>query len=620
MPQRQHPSFSSQWSIARAALCSAVLIASPLQAVQDKGLDAEISTTATDFTPIAIHPGHTGAWFNPQRDGEGIQVEILDDQRALVFWFSYPPEAEGQSSGGNSAQIPPQQLWIGGDGVIVDNTIVIDSVVRTRGPSFGPNFDPATVERQPWGRFQLRFRDCQQARLDYQGPAGFGEGQLELQRLTGNPRIPCGADSSAFQPPSAAIPGASGNWFDPSHDGEGWFIQEIAPGLAGVSWLSYTSTGEQAWMLGLGQWNGRSLRIPQLRITSGTFFDALEPAEVERMDWGAAHFIFDDCNRATLSYAADLPGFPGNQLTPQRLTRSAALDCGFTAQANLAQASWLRQQGAPALSELPAAVLGDAIYIAGGYRGGFRSQREVWRYFPNTGLWEQRADLPGARDHGMMAAHGGHLYFFGGAQSGTETSSAWRYDPDLDRWDNIAGLPEARSAGAAVSLDDSIYLLGGDVDFIDVYQPASNQWQRIPLNESSGRDHSNAVAFRDELWLIGGRRGNSAHSNVLIFNPLTGQVRAGPRLIRPRSGFAALTIGDQILVAGGENFSPFETIPTAEYFDPAVGQWQNTASLPLPVHGVSGVSFDGRIYLMPGSIATGGVNNPGVIQILTPGQ
>lgn len=568
-----------------------------------------LSTGDDTFTAIPIHPGHSGAWSSPERDGEGVQVEILSATRALVFWFTY--RAQGD--------VNPGQFWMGGTGNIVGNQIIIDDVVSTSGPVFGPDFDPTDVVRTPWGRFVLEFNSCQGGRILYEGPAEFGAGTIPLQRLTANPRVPCGADTSDFVGPSMDVPGVSGNWFDPTHDGEGWFIQEIAPGIAGFSWLSYDDNGDQVWMLGVGFWRGRSLIVPTMQITDGASFgEAFQVDDVERNEWGAVQFVFDSCDSATLVYNSPIPGFGSGVLRPERLTRSDFVPCAFDELSSLANGSWQLQGGAPELSEVPSTVLRDDIYIAGGFRNGFRSRREFWRYTPATGVWQQLADLPQARDHGMMSTFNDQIYFFGGSVDGGALATAWRYLEAQDQWEFLPTMPNARSAGGAVVLNDFIYVLGGEPDFIDRFDPQAEEWVSLPLPEITGRDHSAAVAYQDEIWLMAGRRDGAAHGFIIIYNPLTGVVRSAPAINRARSGFAATVINGQILVAGGENFIPLETTATAEYYSPENREWRPLPSIPSAVHGVSGVTFDGRVYLMPGSISTGGVNNQGQIQIYTP--
>jgi len=478
----------------------------------------------TNTSLMPVHPGHSGAWSSPERDGEGIQVEILSADRALVFWFTYD-EVNGANNGNG-------QFWMGGTGRIEGSQIIIDDVVSTSGPVFGSEFDPTAVERTPWGRFVVSFNDCGTGQVDYEGREGFDSGTIAIQRLTANPRVPCGAANSEFLPPSADVPGVSGNWFDPTHDGEGWFIQEIAPGVAGFSWLTYNQHGEQAWILGVGFWSGRSLIVPAMQITGGTAFgDDFNTADVQREPWGVVQFVFDTCDRATLIYNSPLDGFGSGVLRPVRLTQSDFLPCAFSELKNLSAGSWQLQGGAPELSELPATVLNDDIYIGGGFRGGFQSRREFWRYTPATSAWQQLADLPQQRDHGMMTTFNGEVYFLGGSLDQAQLGSTWRYIAEEDRWEFRRAMPHPRFAGGAVVHENDIYVLGGMQQFIDRYDPENNEWVSFELPEAAGRDHSAAVIYRDEIWLLGGRRAGRAQCVLSRRASIGREAQAGvPRL------------------------------------------------------------------------------------------
>ncbi|GAB4190699.1 MAG: hypothetical protein Tsb002_18880 [Wenzhouxiangellaceae bacterium] len=587
------------------------LVETPLSAsvVDDGGI---VQNEDEPFDAVPIEPGHSGAWHNPQRAGEGWQVEILSADEALSFWFTYTPTAAPAAAEDRG------QFWMGGPGRIEGNRIIIDDVITTSGGIFGPQFDPDNVVRTRWGRYVIEFSSCQHGRILYEGPPEFGSGEIAIERLTGNPRMPCGTAVSGFPPPSAEVPGVSGNWFDPTHDGEGWFIQEVAPGLAGFSWLSYDNQGRQAWFLGVGFWQGRALIVPAMQITRGVAFgDAFDPASVVREDWGAVQFVFHSCTSATMTYASPLAGYGAGKLEPVQLTRASTLPCAFDELPDVSAARWASRGGAPTLSELPSAVLDGQIYVGGGLRGAFRGQRDFWRYEPDTQVWTRLSDLPQARDHGMMVAYDGALYYFGGFVEFVPTASIWRYDPHADQWSVLGVMPGARAAGGAAVLNERIYLWGGERGFIDIYNPATAEWESVAFSETVGRDHSSVVAYQGEIWLIGGRLGGIAHGAVSIYSPLTGVVRAGPRLREGRSGFAAVAYQGQIVVAGGENFSPLVTLGSVEYYNPEAGGWQLTASLPTPVHGVSGVQVDDQLYLILGSTLTGGVSNPGVVQVLS---
>ena len=128
-------------------------------------------------TPFVAGTGITGSWFNPDRAGEGFLVEILSGDEALVTWFTY-------DTSGN-------QMWLIGSGPVDGNTVIIDEVIRTSGPVFGPGFDPDQVDSTNWGSLAFTFTACNAGLVNYSGPPEFGNASIELVRLTGLRNAPC---------------------------------------------------------------------------------------------------------------------------------------------------------------------------------------------------------------------------------------------------------------------------------------------------------------------------------------------------------------------------------------------------------------------------------------------
>jgi hypothetical protein len=129
---------------------------------------------------------YSGAWYNPERSGEGFVVEVLANDRAVVYWFTYTPDGSGD------------QAWMIGEGVVgsfdaiddgpppgqPESRIEIDSVWQPVGASFGPDFDPADVQLVDWGRLVVDFYRDGSGRVEWNSKLdGFGSGSYDLQRL-----------------------------------------------------------------------------------------------------------------------------------------------------------------------------------------------------------------------------------------------------------------------------------------------------------------------------------------------------------------------------------------------------------------------------------------------------
>jgi len=119
----------------------------------------------------------SGSWYDPSHDGEGYNVEVLNNGQAVVYWFSYDPAG--------------RRRWFFGLGEIRGTTLVFDDMLTSRGAIFGPDFDPASVELAPWGRLELDL-DCNVGTATYASTEpGFGSGVLNVKRVTRIDTLDC---------------------------------------------------------------------------------------------------------------------------------------------------------------------------------------------------------------------------------------------------------------------------------------------------------------------------------------------------------------------------------------------------------------------------------------------
>ncbi len=120
--------------------------------------------------PIRQEAQYSGAWYDPQRSGEGFTVQVLEDDTALVYWFSYDTDGA--------------RRWFFGQGELVDGSWVFPTLWTTSGPSFGAGFDPGALDQRAWGRLELDLScDGGEARWTT-GETGFPDGSMPLVQLT----------------------------------------------------------------------------------------------------------------------------------------------------------------------------------------------------------------------------------------------------------------------------------------------------------------------------------------------------------------------------------------------------------------------------------------------------
>jgi YVTN family beta-propeller protein len=279
-----------------------------------------------DAFEFEIEPGISGAWFDPARNGEGWFVEVLDENSALVYWFTYTPPAVGTDQA---------QAWIGGLGEIKGSSIVVPAAEAfiSIGPPFGTDFDPERVDLRPWGKFVLSFSSCNGGLMYYQSDdPDYGHGSLDLTRLTTIETLECGSPAPPAPQPAAdgeftVTPAISGVWYDPSHNGEGWLLEILADGQALIAWFSYDTEGEQAWFYNAGTVMGNQI-IFDLLMPSGTDFGpTFDGEDLSHPVWGTATFTFDSCNSGSMTYDSPLEGYGSGNLQLKRVTYLSGLEC-----------------------------------------------------------------------------------------------------------------------------------------------------------------------------------------------------------------------------------------------------------------------------------------------------
>jgi hypothetical protein len=264
---------------------------------------------------LTLGSGFSAMWFDPARSGEGLQLEILNADSALVEWFTY------NEQGG--------QRWFQGVGQIVHgasgDSIEFPQLYVTHGGHFGPAFNPGDVQFQIEGNATLSFIDCNVGTFHYDA---FNQSQtLPIQRLTQTMGAGCTPTNGVPGQPVMAHAGQSGSWFDHSHSGEGFELQWLTNNQALAIWYTYDTSGNQVWLEGVGSDQSGAIVFEHMARTSGPHFGtAYDPAAFQQEDWGTLTLRLD-CNQGTAHYASSQTEFGSGDLTLSRLTNLKQPSC-----------------------------------------------------------------------------------------------------------------------------------------------------------------------------------------------------------------------------------------------------------------------------------------------------
>jgi Kelch motif protein len=100
-----------------------------------------------------------------------------------------------------------------------------------------------------------------------------------------------------------------------------------------------------------------------------------------------------------------------------------------------------------------------------------------------------------------------------------------------------------------------------------------------------------AVAFRGEIWVLGGRHGETLLRDVWIYDPGTGAWRRGPSMPKPMELLGATVAGDQI-------HAIWESVH--QILDTKTGRWRDGPISLVTRHALKLFYADGALYTIGG--------------------
>lgn len=272
----------------------------------------------------AITPAISGSWYDPERPGIGFSQMLLDNGRVVTYWYNFGEPV--------ATLAPKGQFWQIGVSQRVGQNVSFEPLYWARG-FFGQGMTESGSQSMP-AHLMLRPISADQLNIlytEYLPSLGlragglmywrFGEQKMHvrLTRLAGS--------ECHLQHPGQWI---SGPWYDPTRDGEGLVVEILPDGRGLVYWYTFTAEGtsDQAWMIGDGTLNGRTLVIDSMiQPLNGRFGPDFDPDQVEYVDWGRIQLTFESDEHAAIEYESNLDAFGSGQHILQRLARPMLAEC-----------------------------------------------------------------------------------------------------------------------------------------------------------------------------------------------------------------------------------------------------------------------------------------------------
>ncbi len=244
--------------------------------------------------------------------------------------------------------------------------------------------------------------------------------------------------------------------------------------------------------------------------------------------------------------------------------------------------AWAVREPMPiGLYDLSAHVIGDAVYVVGGYgAGGFIPA--VMEYHPSLDSWAEKTPMPTHRYTFTSEVVDGRVYVIGGHgtidDGPSESGKDWSYkshveiyDPTTDQWMTGASAPEPTAEAASCVVGHMILVFGGEAPGSSsatwAYDTVSDTWTSGVAAPSARGGHV-CVPVGNELYLLGGRHLGHELNTIEIFEPASSSWReATTSLPTGRFWFGAEVIGSEIFVFGGKKNTPNELLRSLEILD-----------------------------------------------------
>lgn len=140
------------------------------------------SSASLSVTPVADSPqsnvsnGYSGAWYNADQDGHGLNVHVLNENSTLIYWYVYHTDGT------------PMFLITVGEN---DGNSTTGTTYYHTGMKFG-EFDPNDIQQTVWGTSTVTFHDCNNATLEYSADDfAYGSGSISMTKLADVSGLEC---------------------------------------------------------------------------------------------------------------------------------------------------------------------------------------------------------------------------------------------------------------------------------------------------------------------------------------------------------------------------------------------------------------------------------------------
>jgi N-acetylneuraminic acid mutarotase len=207
--------------------------------------------------------------------------------------------------------------------------------------------------------------------------------------------------------------------------------------------------------------------------------------------------------------------------------------------------------------------------------------------------WQARAPLPVPRTEVAAAPFRGDIAVVGGyLADGTSTDDVDLYDPATDSWSRLPDLPAAVNHASAASGGGKLYVAGGyggpGVRLRSAFVFDGDRWRTLaPMPAARGA--AGAAVVAGKLYVVGGVGPDGLARVAFALNLKTGRWTSIPGPT-PREHLAATAAGGRVYAVAGRLAGIDTNLRAFESYSPATKRWTKLTRVP-DARGGTGAAF-----------------------------
>ena len=233
---------------------------------------------------------------------------------------------------------------------------------------------------------------------------------------------------------------------------------------------------------------------------------------------------------------------------------------------------------------------------------------------PEVGRWRPVQSAPTTRQQAATVVSGGRIWVLGGLKgtgAATATKKVQTYDPAINTWSGGPELPARLHHAMAVEYEGEIVLIGGWMPRGSnltaqtsnaVYALRDGEWTELP-SLNIPRAAGAAAVVGDEIVVAGGQNDGELVGPTETFDGASW--REGAAIPTPREHLGAASDGDYFYAVGGRKLSSDRNSGALERYEPSADRWQRLPSMPVPAGSVAATLIGDNIVVVGGEETTG---------------